>query len=161
MASQLKRIERLEEAFRRSSLSRQSPDCICFPADEMPHFLYAPVYGIAAAVLCPIHGYRFPYSVSIPLFICDSRREVEVGMRWPNAAEQFRKAWNASFPPGSWPVEEVEIAGRKWLLPRGENGELVDYVTAQTGPPWKRVKTYTEEEVLRITNEKERFEPED
>ena len=55
MASQLKRIEYLEEVFRRSSLSRQSPNCICFPEQQPPCFLYAPVYGIAAAVLCTIH----------------------------------------------------------------------------------------------------------
>jgi len=143
MASQLKRVEHLEELFRRSSLSRQSPDCICFPEKEQPRFLYAPVYCIAAAVRCPIHGYRFPYPLTIPFFIADWQREVEVGIRWPKAAEQYRKAWNASFPPGSWPVKEIEVEGRKWLLPRSETGELVDHVTAQTAPPWKRVKTYT------------------
>jgi len=123
MASQLKRIEYLEEVFRRSSLSRQSPNCICFPEQQPPCFLYAPVYGIAAAVLCTIHGYRFRYPLSTPIFIPEWRREVEVGMHWPKAAERYRKAWNASFPPGSWPVEEIEVKGRKWLLPRSETGK--------------------------------------
>ena len=145
-----KRIERLEEAFRRSSLSKQSTDCICFPNNDWPFFFYRPVHIIAAAVKCPIHGNRFQPLQPSPFPLADWQWEVEVGQHWPTASEKYRKAWNATFQDGSWPVEEVEIAGRKWLLPRSETGELVDYVTAQTAPPWKRVKAYTVDEVLRI-----------
>jgi len=146
MVSQLKRLERLEEAFRRGSILRRSSDCICFPEKASPCFLYLPLYDIGAAVKCPIHGERSLPGRPNPLFLTETQREVEVGLRWPIATEQYRKAWNATFQNDSWPAEEVEIAGRKWLLPRSETGELVDYVTAQTAPPWKRVKMYSLDE---------------
>lgn len=147
MTTILKRIERAEVAARRSRGSKQFADCICFPPDERPFFLYEPVHILAATVQCPVHGDRFEGLRPLYLlYIADWKREIEVGFRWPTASEQYRRAWNASFAPGSWPVEEIEIVGRIWLLPKSEHGELLDWRTAQTAPPWKRVKAITLEE---------------
>ena len=138
-----KRIERAEAATRESRQSKDSTGCICFPANEPPFFLYQPVHVIAAGVKCPIHGDRFPQLQPLPfLHIGDLHKELQI-FRWVTVSEQYRTAWNASFPSGSWPVEEIEIAGRTWLLPRSETGELLDWRTAQTAPPWKRAHTIT------------------
>jgi hypothetical protein len=140
----VKRIERAEAATSKNRPSRDSHDCICFPENERPFFLYEEVEVVATRVKCPIHGERF---FRVPhLYIPDWRREVEVGLNWPNRSEQYRRAWNASFHAGSWPVEEIEIAGRIWLLPRSETGELLDWRTAQTALPWKRVHAKTADE---------------
>jgi len=139
-----KRIERAEAATRESRQPKDSTGCSCFPPDERPFFLYEPVHVIAAGVKCLIHGNRFDQLQPLRfLFIGDWKREVEVGISWPMASEQYRRAWNASFPSGSWAVEEIEIAGRTWLLPRSETGELLDWRTAQTAPPWKRAHAVT------------------
>jgi hypothetical protein len=130
----LKRIERAEAASRRSNRSKHSVDCICFPKHEPPFFLYEPVHVIAAGVKCPIHRDRFPQLRPLPfLYIGDSRKELQI-FRWLTVNEQYRTAWNSSLPSESWPVEEIEIAGRTWLLPRSEAGELLDWRTAQTAP---------------------------
>jgi hypothetical protein len=138
-----KRIERAEAATREGRQSKDSTGCICFPANEPPFFLYQPVHVIAVAVKCPIHGDRFPQLQPLPfLHIGDLHKELQI-FRWVTVIEQYRTAWNTSFPSGSWPVEEIEIAGRTWLLPRSETGELLDWRTAQTAPPWKRAHTVT------------------
>lgn len=96
---------------------------------------------------CPIHGNRFERLQPLHLlYIADWQREIEVGFRWPTASEQYRRAWNSTFASGSWPVEEIEIGGRSWLLPKSETDELLDWRTALTAPPWKRVKAITLEE---------------
>ena len=142
----IKRIERAEAATSKSGLSRDSRDCICFPEHERPFFLYEEIEALAARVKCPVHGERF--SPVRYLYIPDWRREVEVGFGWPHRNEQYRRAWNASFLVGSWPVEEIQIAGRIWLLPTSETGELLDWRAAQTAPPWKRVYPITIDEDL-------------
>jgi hypothetical protein len=75
----------------------------------------------------------------------NSRKELEI-FCWTTRSEQYRRAWNASFAGGSCPVEEIQIAGRTWLLPRSETGELLDWRAAQTAPPWKRVDAKTIDE---------------
>lgn len=149
MTSIVKRIERAEAAAKQSHHLEHSDACICFPPDERPFLLYEPVRALAASVRCPMHGNRFEQLQPMHIHIPDWKREVEVGFRWSTASEQYRRAWNASFPAGSWAVEEIQIAGRSWLLPRSETGELLDWRSAQTAPPWKRVHAVTLEEQQR------------
>jgi hypothetical protein len=42
------------------------------------------------------------------------------------------------FPRRIVASEEIEIAGRTWLLPRSQTGELMEGRTAQTAPPLTR-----------------------
>jgi hypothetical protein len=120
--------------------------CICFPSDREPFFLYPGLQQLAFQVKCPFHGDRFvnakEFEIGMEFEGCDPR-ELEVGFYWRHADEQYRKAWNASFTGGSWPVEEIVQAGRTWLLPRSPEGELMDWENLPDTAPWKRVKAYT------------------
>ena len=141
-AKLLKRIERLELATKSSMNS--SVECICFPRHRSPFFFYCGVEEIAFRVKCRIHGDRFVTASSS--FMDDLHREFEVGRLWHVDTEQYRKAWNASFSAGSWPVEQIEIEGRTWLLPRSPEGQLLDWKNASPLPPWKRIKAFTIED---------------
>jgi hypothetical protein len=77
----LQRIERAEALTSKNGPSRDLHDCICFPENERPFFLYEEVEAVAARVKCPVHGERF--SPVRHLYISDWRREVEVGFGSP------------------------------------------------------------------------------
>jgi hypothetical protein len=92
----LERIEKIEKALDANFLL--STDCICFPKKEPPFFCSESEIAIAAAVKCPLHGDR----IIEPSFIYVSawRAEAEPARR-QRLSLQYRRAWEASFPPGS------------------------------------------------------------
>jgi len=96
----LKRIERTEEAF--TALCFFSPNCICFPEKEQPCFCSAFEEPVADGVKCPLHGDRFKrqqFFVYVAAW-----RQVKVPARRQHLSAQYRKAWEASFPPELWPA---------------------------------------------------------
>src|SRR3974390_27288 len=155
MASKLrKQVERmgldLEEM---SKKLRAIEHCICFLSGRRPYFFYAGVQKVAFQVKCPVHGDRFEPGSEWrwqDQYRDEEHenllREYEVGGLWRLDSENYRKAWNANFRDGGWPVEEIVIEGRTWLLPRSAEGDLIDWKNASSAPPWKRVKAYTLED---------------
>jgi hypothetical protein len=142
------RIDQIERAMqsRRVTIARLG-DCICF--NRAPFFFYEPVREIALQVPCPVHGQRTTQEASYNA-LDDLRREWEIGSWWPHDSEEYRRAWNASFQNEAWPVEQIELNGRLWLLPRNERGELLGWKNASALPPWKRILARTIES-LEIT----------
>ena len=105
--SLLKRIEKVEEAFKAQSIF--SPDCICFPEKEQPFFCSSFEIPIAARVKCPLHGNRFKQP-RMHLYVPSWLAEKELARR-ERLSPQYRKAWEASFPSEVWPAvpkEEIE-----------------------------------------------------
>jgi hypothetical protein len=103
----LKRLKKVEEATRIQS--GFSPDCICFPAAELPFFCSPSEELVASKVKCPFHGNRFKQPL-FHLFVAQWRRESEPARR-QRLSGQYRKAWEASFPTELWPAgpeEEIE-----------------------------------------------------
>jgi hypothetical protein len=103
----LKRIEKAEAAFKAQSIF--SPDCICFPQKEQPCFCSPFEEPVAAQVKCPLHGNRFTQPI-FHIYVSIWRAEKEPARR-ERLSAQYRKAWEASFPPALWPAvlkEETE-----------------------------------------------------
>jgi len=95
--------------------------CICFPLSEPPRFFYPEEQEIASRVKCPMHEERFQREmpslfVYVPLWLLKRRYQVYL-----DQSEQYRRAWEASFP--DWPTREedddnvylVFKDGRKYL----------------------------------------------
>ena len=104
----LARIERVEKAAEAQSIF--SPDCICFPANEPHFFCFLIEEQFAAKVKCPLHGERFK-PIRFHIYVGKWRREGEPHRRQV-LSPQYRKAWDAGFPPELWPAEETEFDGR-------------------------------------------------
>jgi len=102
----LKRIEKAEEALKAQALF--SPDCICFPEKEQPFFCSAFEEPVAASVKCPLHGNRFRQPI-FHIYVSGWRAEREPARRQRLSA-QYRKAWEAGFPPELTPIEEEDDA---------------------------------------------------
>jgi len=100
----LKRIEKTEKAFKAQSIF--SPDCICFPEKEQPWFCSALEEPVADGVKCPLHGGRFKRQRFF-VYVAGWRREKEPARRQRLSA-QYRKAWEAGFPPKLWPAVPQE-----------------------------------------------------
>src|SRR5204862_7994186 len=97
----LARVERAEQLAK--TKTKFSPDCVCWPDNELPFFAFDIEQEIAAGVRCPIHGKRTTF-VFQRLFLPAWRREKEV-IRHQLRSPQYQKAWNASFPADRWPAE--------------------------------------------------------
>ena len=93
-----KRIERLEQALQKNP--EQCPDCIYFPETEQPFFASPADQERAAKTTCPVHGNRF--QPRLHLYVPKWRLESEK-VRWLRLSPQYRQAWHATFPSGSWP----------------------------------------------------------
>jgi hypothetical protein len=102
--SLINRIARAEEAAK--AQSRFSSQCICFPGNEPPFFNWPVEQEIAAAVKCHLHGDRFK-PVKFFFYVAKWLREKRVSLMQTHHSEQYRKAWDASFPPNLWPAQEV------------------------------------------------------
>jgi hypothetical protein len=103
----LKRIEAAEEALKVQFIF--SRDCICFPEKEQPFFCSPFEEPVAAQVKCPLHGDRFKQPI-FHVYVARWLAEKEPAHR-QRRSPQYRKAWEASFPPESWPAvpqEEIE-----------------------------------------------------
>lgn len=103
-------------------MGKDSAECICFPAEELPFFGYEVEKRVADSVKCPLHGDRFN-STLFHLFVPKWRRENEP-LRRQRLSSQYHKAWDASFPPDRWPAQEVETAGKVML--RLKDGTLLE-----------------------------------
>jgi hypothetical protein len=123
-ATILKRIRRAEVLAKEKSRAEHLAKCTCFPEHESPSFLYPGIEELASSLKCPLHGQRFRYSQALDADA--SKIDLEIGWVWRHASEQYRKAWNATFQDSSWPAEEIQVLGRKWLLPRSPDGELME-----------------------------------
>jgi hypothetical protein len=108
----LARIERAEQLAKTST--KFSPDCICWPENELPFFGFDIEREIAAQVKCPVHGKRTFWRI-LHLYIPKWRRENQQ-KRLSSRSPQYQKAWNASFPPELWPAEEEETADGEIFL---------------------------------------------
>ena len=100
----INRIARAEEAARIQS--RFSPQCFCFPENEPPFFNWPVEQEIAARVKCPLHGERFKPLLFF-VYVSQWLREKRQILMQTHHSEQYRKAWDASFPPNLWPAQEV------------------------------------------------------
>jgi len=107
----LAQIERVEKAAEAQSIF--SPDCICFPKNQPPFFCFLIEEQIAAKVKCPLHGERFK-PIRFRIYVGKWRREGEPHRR-QILSPQYRKAWDASFPPELWPADEVVVDGKSAL----------------------------------------------
>jgi hypothetical protein len=98
------RIARAEEAAK--AQSRFSTQCICFPENEPPFFNWPVEQEIAARVKCPLHGDRFK-AVKFFVYVSQWLREKQPILMQTHHSEQYRKAWDAGFPPNLWSAQEV------------------------------------------------------
>jgi hypothetical protein len=89
----LNRVTKAEQAAK--TLSKFSPDCICFPEVEPPFFCDPCEEEIAAGVKCPTHGGRFKQPI-FHIYVAKWRRESEPARR-ERCSAQYRKAWYATF----------------------------------------------------------------
>jgi hypothetical protein len=95
-------------------------NCICFPESEPPCFCSPYEEPVAAQVKCLLHGNRFKQPI-FHVYMSAWRREKEPARRQRLTA-QYRKAWEASFPPELWPdVPEEEIENGRIFI-RLKNG---------------------------------------
>ena len=83
-----------------------SGDCICFPENEWPFFNFPVEQELAGKVKCPLHGERFKSLIHI--YVGKWRQKSEPRRR-QLLSPQYRKAWDASFPPKLWPATEEEL----------------------------------------------------
>ena len=109
--SLLKRLEKAEGIAKAQSksLSKSTPDCICFPEKEQPFFCSSYEEPIAALVKCPLHGKRFRRQTFF-VYVASWLAEKEPARR-QRLSPQYREAWEASFPPKLGPAvprEELE-----------------------------------------------------
>jgi hypothetical protein len=102
--SLMSRIARAEAAAK--AQSRFSTECICFPENEPPFFNWPVEQEIAARVKCPLHGDRFR-PVKFFVYVSEWLRKKRPSLRLTHHSEQYRKAWDAGFPPKLWPAQEV------------------------------------------------------
>jgi hypothetical protein len=100
----INRIARAEEAAK--ARSRFSTECICFPENEPPFFNWPVEQQIAATVKCQLHGDRFK-PLMFFVYVSQWLREKRQTLMQTHHSEQYRKAWDASFPPNLWPAQEV------------------------------------------------------
>ena len=108
----LKRIEKVEKAAK--SQGRFAPTCICFPEKEYPSFHWPIEFQTAMTLKCPLHGDRFkPRGLVYVSRWQRQKREYLIGKR---GSAQFRKAWEAGFPPALWPGKEEEIEDGRIFL---------------------------------------------
>jgi hypothetical protein len=119
----LARIERAEQLAKTST--KFSPDCICWPENELPFFGFGIEWEIAAGVECPVHGKRSFWRV-LHLYIPKWRRENQQ-KQLPRRSPQYQKAWNASFPPELWPAEEEETESGDIFLRLKDGTRLLAY----------------------------------
>jgi hypothetical protein len=108
----LARVERVEQLAK--AKTKFSPDCICWPENELPFFGFDIEREIAVGVECPVHGKR-PFWQLCHLYIPKWLREKQQE-RLSSRSPQYQKAWNASFPPELWPAEEEQSADGKIFL---------------------------------------------
>jgi len=94
-ASLRARIERAEKSA--TDQSKYSPECICFPEKEQPFFPFFVQEAIAARVKCPLHGDRFKQPI-FHIYVSSWQRDREPRLR-ASRSTQYRKAWDAGFPP--------------------------------------------------------------
>ena len=114
-----KRIERAEHAA--ITLNRFAPECICFPLKEPFNFNWPIEEEIAVGVECPLHGERLR-PAGIFIYVSKWLRDKREA-RLQSYSTQFRKAWDASFPPELWPAEEIECGDKVQL--RLKDGSIV------------------------------------
>ena len=107
----LARIERAEQLAK--ATMKFSADCICWPENELPFFGFDIEREIATRLECPVHGKRSFWCV-FHLYIPKWHREKQQE-RLSRRSPQYQKAWNASFPPELWPVEEETADGEIFL----------------------------------------------
>ncbi len=111
--SLINRIARAEEVAK--AQLRFSPQCICFPENEPPFFNWPIEQEIAARVKCPLHGNRFE-PVKFFVYVSQWLREKRLILLQTHHSEQYRKAWDAGFPPELWPAQEVMSDDNAGLL---------------------------------------------
>jgi hypothetical protein len=104
------RIENAEKVADAKLGQTFSGSCICFPKNEQPCFAWPIEEQIAAQLKCPLHGERFK-PPQFFVYVAKWLREKLPGFLWSRHSEQYRKAWFASFPSGSWPAKENETDG--------------------------------------------------
>jgi hypothetical protein len=99
----LNRIERAEQAAK--AQSRFLPDCICFPRMNRHSSAFPSRKKLQPKVQCPLHGARFKQPI-FHIYVGKWRREGEP-LRRQRLSPQYRKAWDASFPPELWPAPQL------------------------------------------------------
>jgi hypothetical protein len=57
-------------------------------------------------VKCPLHGDRFN-PVKFFVYVSQWLREKRPILMQTHHSEQYRKVWDANFPPNLWPAQEV------------------------------------------------------
>jgi hypothetical protein len=114
------RIENAERVADATLGHTYSGGCICFPKNEAPFFGLLIEEQIAAEVKCPLHGERFK-TPRFHVYVACWLREKLWKLLYSHHSEQYRKAWNASFPPELWPAEE-ELSGNGEIFLRLKDG---------------------------------------
>ena len=123
------RIERAEQTAKAEH--RFSTQCICFPENEPPFFVFEIELEMLTRVTCPIHGQRFkPY---YRIYVAKWLRLKQPQHLWTHHSEQYRKAWFASFPPNLWPAEEEEDPNGRIFLKLKDGTRLL-----ASEPTWTR-----------------------
>jgi hypothetical protein len=102
-----RRLKTLERLKLKSMIHK---DCICSPADEPPCLHPQAERESAKAVLCPIHGLRFP-RFAPTVFVAILKPTQLTPGAWTRRSKQYRKAMEASFPTDRWPPIEFPGPG--------------------------------------------------
>jgi hypothetical protein len=106
-----RRLDKIEQMQKGRSVF--SPECSCFPEQEQPVVGFPIELEIAFRVKCPVHGKRFMYPRFF-VYVSQWLRE-KLWSHLRRHSEQYRKAWNASFPAELWPAQEELLDGQTFL----------------------------------------------
>jgi hypothetical protein len=106
------RLERAEQAVK--AQSKFSTDCVCFPENEKPSFVFPVLEEMAIRVLCPLHGARVQKSYRV--YVSEWLRKKLPDLLWTHHSAQFRRAWFVTFPESLWPAVEERTDDGHTLL---------------------------------------------
>jgi hypothetical protein len=106
------RLNRVEQQLGKRSIF--SAECICFPEGTQPQLFWPIEVLIASKVKCPLHGERFkPFPL---IYSSQWLREKREEFLLSQVSDQYRKAWQASFPLDLWPAVRARVDGRMVLI---------------------------------------------
>ena len=104
-----RRVRRLESANKGQIITHFPEECLCFPVDEQPEFMWGAEVEEAAKVLCPLHGLRFETVVRRSIYQAQRFYLEKFEYGWQQRSAQYQKAMRVSLDLALWPAKEVPL----------------------------------------------------